>query len=121
MDFLKKAAESALENSNANKNENNNSNNSGINTGNNVVDGLLGKVTDAVGASGQKAEQKEVPAVDLVQERVFKQGSQDNESAAEQAKDKVIADTIRSGYKTVSGKEFPDIGSASTAFSSFAK
>jgi hypothetical protein len=59
MDFLKKAAESALENSNANKNENNNSNNSGINTGNNVVDGLLGKVTDAVGVSGQKAEQKE--------------------------------------------------------------
>ena len=66
MDFLKKAAESALEttsssqSNNSNKDENsNNSNNSGISTGNNVVDGLLGKVTDAVGVSGQKAEQKE--------------------------------------------------------------
>lgn len=34
-------------------------------------------------------------------------GSQDNESAVEQATDNQIASAIRSGYKTVSGKDFP--------------
>lgn len=33
--------------------------------------------------------------------------SQDNEDATEQAQDKMIAEAIRSGYKTVSGKDFP--------------
>jgi hypothetical protein len=41
-----------------------------------------------------------------VQERVLKQGAQDNESAAEQAKDEVISDTIRQKYQEVTGKEF---------------
>ena len=65
MDFLKKAASTALENSSHSQNNNTDAhsnttnNNSGINTGNTLVDGLLGKVTDAVGVSGEKAEQKE--------------------------------------------------------------
>lgn len=46
-------------------------------------------------------------AIDYVQEHVFKQGAQTSESAIEQAKDKRIAAAIRSGYKTVSGKDFP--------------
>lgn len=46
-------------------------------------------------------------AIDFMQERVFKMGSQDNESAVEQATDNQIASAIRSGYKTVSGKDFP--------------
>lgn len=35
------------------------------------------------------------------------QGQQSNESAAEQAKDEAISDTIRSQYKSVTGSEFP--------------
>lgn len=38
---------------------------------------------------------------------MFKQGPQNNESAAEQAKDKLIADTIRDQYKKATGKDFP--------------
>ena len=38
---------------------------------------------------------------------MFKKGAQDNESAAEQAKDRLIADQIREQYKKATGKEFP--------------
>lgn len=59
---------------------------------------------------GRKGEAKEDSldkAIDFVQEKVFKQGPQDNESAAEQAKDSAIADFIRDQYKKNTGKEFP--------------
>ena len=45
--------------------------------------------------------------IDWVQQTVFKQGAQNNESAAEQAKDKFIADAIRDQYKKATGNEFP--------------
>jgi hypothetical protein len=45
-------------------------------------------------------------AVDLIQEHLFKQGPQHNESALEQAKDEQISDAIRSGYKSLTGKDF---------------
>ena len=48
-----------------------------------------------------------ITGVDWVQENVFKQGSQNNESALEQAKDEKISDMIRGGYKSGTGKEFP--------------
>mgnify|MGYP001296129999 CR=1 FL=1 len=45
--------------------------------------------------------------IDWVQEHILKQGPQNNESAAEQAKDKVIADVIRDGFHKATGKPFP--------------
>ena len=42
-----------------------------------------------------------------MQENVFKAGPQNNESAAEQAKDRFIADQIRDNYKKATGKDFP--------------
>jgi hypothetical protein len=45
--------------------------------------------------------------VDWVQENVFKQGQQTNESAFEQAKDERISDAIRDQYKKAAGKDFP--------------
>jgi hypothetical protein len=45
--------------------------------------------------------------IDWVQEHVFKQGPQSNESAAEQAKDKFIAQNVREQYQKATGKEFP--------------
>ena len=45
--------------------------------------------------------------IDWVQENVFKQGAQSNESAAEQAKDNMIADAIRDQYKKTTGNQFP--------------
>lgn len=45
--------------------------------------------------------------VDFVQEKFLGQGPQDNESAAEQAKDEQISDMIRKQYKNATGKEFP--------------
>jgi hypothetical protein len=43
----------------------------------------------------------------MFQERVLGQGSQTNESAIEQAKDEQISDAIRSGYKSMTGKDVP--------------
>ena len=45
--------------------------------------------------------------VDWVQEHVMGQGQQSNESAAEQAKDEAISDTIRKQYKNTTGTDFP--------------
>ncbi len=42
-----------------------------------------------------------------MQENVLKQGKQDNESASEQAKDRLIADQIRKQYHNATGKDFP--------------
>ncbi len=42
-----------------------------------------------------------------MQENVFKQGPQDNESAVEQAKDERISDMIRDQYKKRTGKDVP--------------
>ncbi|KAG9220205.1 hypothetical protein CCMSSC00406_0007100 [Pleurotus cornucopiae] len=70
--------------------------------------GLMGMINGAMGG-GKKSEHKEDlldKAVDLVQEHVFKQGNQSNESAIEQAKDEAISDAIRDQYKKMTGKEF---------------
>jgi hypothetical protein len=45
--------------------------------------------------------------IDWVQENLLKQGAQNNEDAGEQAKDKLIAETIRGQYKKATGNEFP--------------
>lgn len=42
----------------------------------------------------------------MVQERMG-QGPQDNETATEQTKDNLIADQIRSQYKSATGSDFP--------------
>ncbi len=49
---------------------------------------------------------KWLSAVDWVQEHVLKEGQQSNETAAEEAKDEVISDTIRTEFKKVTGKDF---------------
>lgn len=43
----------------------------------------------------------------MVQERFMGAGPQDNESAAEQAKDEQISDMIRKQYKGMTGKDVP--------------
>jgi len=48
-----------------------------------------------------------VIAIDYVQEKFLGAGDQSNESAAEQAKDNMIADAIRDQYKKHTNKEFP--------------
>ncbi|KAH8147815.1 uncharacterized protein LAJ45_08281 [Morchella importuna] len=62
-------------------------------------------------AGGGKASEKNEDAldkgVDLVQEHVFGQGPQDNESALEQAKDEQISDFLRGQYKSRTGKDVP--------------
>ncbi|KAI5843556.1 hypothetical protein DFP73DRAFT_552529 [Morchella snyderi] len=62
-------------------------------------------------AGGGKASEKNEDAldkgVDYVQEHVFGQGPQDNESALEQAKDEQISDFIRGQYKSKTGKDVP--------------
>ncbi|KAK4125574.1 hypothetical protein N657DRAFT_271218 [Parathielavia appendiculata] len=59
---------------------------------------------------GPESEKKEGAldkGIDWVQENVLKQGPQDNESAAEQAKDRFIAEQIRQQYKKATGKDMP--------------
>lgn len=43
----------------------------------------------------------------MFQEKVLNEGPQDNETAAEQAKDNLIADQIRSQWKDRTGSDFP--------------
>jgi hypothetical protein len=45
--------------------------------------------------------------IDYVQEKFLGGGPQNNENAAEQAKDRFIADQIRGQYKSATGKDFP--------------
>ncbi|KAK3353349.1 hypothetical protein B0T25DRAFT_544289 [Lasiosphaeria hispida] len=70
---------------------------------------LLDKLHGVVGG-GPESEKKEDAldkGIDWVQENIFKQGAQSNEDAAEQAKDKLIANTIREQYKKQTGNNFP--------------
>ncbi|KAJ4385425.1 hypothetical protein N0V93_009853 [Gnomoniopsis smithogilvyi] len=71
--------------------------------------GFMDKLNNAAGggASGEKKEDGLDKGVDWVQQNVFKQGDQSNESAVEQAKDEQISDFIRDKYKTSTGKDFP--------------
>ncbi|KAF5372316.1 hypothetical protein D9615_009243 [Tricholomella constricta] len=98
MDFLKKFADSNEGNKDENKNE-----------GQGDSGNLLGKLNNALGggASGEKKEDAVDKAVDFFQEHVLKAGPQTNESAIEQAKDEHISDAIRSGFKSMTGKDIP--------------
>jgi len=72
--------------------------------------GGFGDKLNAAAGGGRESEKNEDyldKGVDLVQEKVFGQGPQDNESAVEQAKDEQISDFIRNKYKSTTGKDFP--------------
>ncbi|WXC59305.1 hypothetical protein SNK03_005180 [Fusarium graminearum] len=71
--------------------------------------GFMDKVNNMAGggAAGEKNEDGLDKAVDYVQENFLGGGSQNNESAVEQAKDEAISDAIRDQYKGVTGSEFP--------------
>ncbi|KEF53789.1 uncharacterized protein A1O9_10190 [Exophiala aquamarina CBS 119918] len=74
--------------------------------------GFLGGIGDKLnsaaggGKEGEKNEDYLDKGVDYVQEKFMGQGPQDNESAAEQAKDEQISDFIRGQYKSATGKDF---------------
>ncbi|EGX49308.1 hypothetical protein AOL_s00078g341 [Orbilia oligospora ATCC 24927] len=106
MDFLKKFSDN---NAGEGERRPEESTESGERTQGNFFDKASNFVNEQAGG-GKKGEQKEDAldkAIDYVQENVFKQGPQNNESAAEQAKDGAIADFIRDQYKKNTGKEFP--------------
>ncbi|TRM70224.1 hypothetical protein BD626DRAFT_563886 [Schizophyllum amplum] len=71
--------------------------------------GFMDKINGSLGGgqSGEKKEDGLDKGVDWVQEHVFKQGAQTNESAFEQAKDEQMSDAIRRQYKNATGKDFP--------------
>ncbi|KAK3323718.1 hypothetical protein B0T19DRAFT_212493 [Cercophora scortea] len=71
--------------------------------------GFMDKINGLAGGGKDSEKNEDIldKGVDWVQERVLKQGAQDNESAAEQAKDEQISDFIRDQYKKNTGKEFP--------------
>ncbi|KAL2757746.1 hypothetical protein ACRALDRAFT_2025469 [Sodiomyces alcalophilus JCM 7366] len=106
MDFLNKMTGS---NSGAQKPQMNTQENTSSAGSGGSGPGFMDKVNSMAGggAQGEKNEDLLDKGVDLVQEHVLGQGPQSNESAAEQAKDEVISDTIRSKYKGVTGSEFP--------------
>ncbi|KAH6652277.1 hypothetical protein BKA67DRAFT_661029 [Truncatella angustata] len=59
------------------------------------------------GKESEKSEDALDKGVDWVQQNVLGQGAQDNESAAEQAKDEQISDFIRGQYKNKTGSDIP--------------
>ncbi|KAJ2934243.1 hypothetical protein H1R20_g2842, partial [Candolleomyces eurysporus] len=136
MDFLKEDAETAVNAANNNNQQqsgqnSNDSNNNGLGfiSGNGAVDGVLGNLNGALGA-GKEGEAKEDvlgkgtlrldyhlpssahplsirPAIDVFQEKVLKEGVQNNESLVEQTKNETFSDFIREIYKSATGKGFP--------------
>ncbi|TKA67997.1 hypothetical protein B0A55_08618 [Friedmanniomyces simplex] len=70
--------------------------------------GFLGGIGDKINsaAGGGPASEKN-EGVDMVQEKFLGQGPQNNESAAEQAKDEAISDYIRGQYKNTTGSNLP--------------
>ncbi|KAK0611282.1 hypothetical protein B0T14DRAFT_441413 [Immersiella caudata] len=76
----------------------------GTSSGGGFMDKLHGMAGG--GPHSEKNEDALDKGVDWVQENVFKQGQQTNESALEQAKDEKISDTIRDQYKKATGKDF---------------
>lgn len=69
----------------------------------------LGDKFNTAAGGGRESEKNEDhldKGIDFVQEHILKQGTQSDESAWEQKKDKMIADAIRSGYKSTTGHEF---------------
>ncbi|CAO1615704.1 unnamed protein product [Parajaminaea phylloscopi] len=72
--------------------------------------GGLGEQINNMAGGGAEAEKKEDyldKGIDYVQENVFKQGPQDNETAVEQAKDEAIAAQIRGQVKDRFGYDIP--------------
>jgi hypothetical protein len=59
------------------------------------------------GPESEKKEDGLDKGIDYVQEKFLGAGDQSNENAAEQAKDRFIADQIRDQYKNATGKDFP--------------
>ncbi|KAJ3505228.1 hypothetical protein NLJ89_g7530 [Agrocybe chaxingu] len=105
MDFIKNAAKELTENKQEGSTNNNNEG------GNSVQNNLIGTLNNALGggAKGEKKEDVLDKAVDAFQEHVLKAGAQNNESAVEQAKDEQIANAIRTGFKSATGKDFPTL------------
>ncbi|KAF1943616.1 hypothetical protein EJ02DRAFT_453093 [Clathrospora elynae] len=75
--------------------------------------GFLGGIGDKLNSAaggGKESEKNEDyldKGVDLFQEHVMGAGSQNNESAVEQAKDEQISDFIRKQYKSTTGNDIP--------------
>ncbi|KAF2033774.1 hypothetical protein EK21DRAFT_57728 [Setomelanomma holmii] len=75
--------------------------------------GFLGGIGDKLNSAaggGKESEKNEDyldKGVDFVQEKFLGAGTQDNESALEQAKDEQISDYIRSSYKSATGSDIP--------------
>jgi len=104
MDFVNKLTDSE-KNKPVHTMDNTNTQSSTGSSGGGMMDKLHGMVGG--GTQSEKNEDGLDKGVDWVQENVFKQGAQNNESALEQAKDEKISDMIRGGYKSGTGKEFP--------------
>ncbi|KAK1539924.1 uncharacterized protein CCOS01_01238 [Colletotrichum costaricense] len=103
MDFVKNLA------GGNNNNNNNNAASSADQPEKKESGGFMDKLNGMAGGGRESEKQEDGldKAVDFVQEKVLGQGPQDNESAAEQAKDEQISDFIRGQYKNTTGKEFP--------------
>ncbi|KAJ9630427.1 hypothetical protein H2203_000948 [Taxawa tesnikishii (nom. ined.)] len=72
--------------------------------------GGIGNKLNAAAGGGPESEKNEDyldKGVDFVQEKFLGQGPQNNESAAEQAKDEQISDFIRGQYKSTTGSDLP--------------
>ncbi|RYP93590.1 hypothetical protein DL770_000332 [Monosporascus sp. CRB-9-2] len=71
--------------------------------------GIMDKLNSMAGGGKQSEKNEDAldKGVDFVQQNVFGQGDQSNESAAEQAKDEQISDFIRGQYKSTTGSDVP--------------
>ncbi|RYO77348.1 hypothetical protein DL766_007944 [Monosporascus sp. MC13-8B] len=71
--------------------------------------GFMDKLNSMAGGGKQSEKNEDAldKGVDFVQQYVFGQGDQSNESAVEQAKDEQISDFIRGQYKNMTGSDIP--------------
>jgi hypothetical protein len=101
MDFVNKLTGGG----DANKNEGQNQNQNTQQESGGFMDKLNGMAGG--GAKGEQNEDALDKGIDYVQEHVLGQGQQNNETAAEQAKDEAISDYLRGQYKSTTGSDIP--------------
>lgn len=105
MDYINKLSGSGNNDNTMNQTSENQQQTSSGSSGGGFMDKLNG-----LAGGGKESEKKEDvvdKGVDWVQQNVFGQGPQDNESAIEQAKDEQISDYIRGTYKSTTGSDIP--------------
>ncbi|KAE8450065.1 hypothetical protein EG329_007205 [Mollisiaceae sp. DMI_Dod_QoI] len=109
MDFINKFTGGSSDQQGQSQDKRSGSQQNSSHQGGSLFSGLGDKLNSAAGGGRESEKNEDMldKGIDFVQEKFMGQGSQDNESALEQAKDEQISDYIRKQYKGMTGSDIP--------------